>query len=180
MTADRATNADAVGVRKQSVAPGGGRPPNGDAPVLPPQTPQAIRPLASTVRRGAAMSGLALVVVQVVSVAQTLLLARLLSPAEVGLFAAGTVLSGFLVSFTESGLRGALVQRETDVERAAETVFYVTAATGVAMGLGVLAAAPVIAWLFGNETAGLIAAVTSAHCCSTPWPPCRTVSCSVA
>ena len=52
-----------------------------------------ITALSTTVRRGATVSAVTLVIVQVVSFAQTLVLARLLSTEEIGLFAAGTVLS---------------------------------------------------------------------------------------
>ena len=86
--------------------------------------------LSTTVRRGAAISAVTLGLVQVVSLVQTLILARLLSPEEIGLFAAGTVLSGFLIGFSEGGLRGALIQREDRVTDAADTVFWATVGTG--------------------------------------------------
>ena len=47
-----------------------------------------------------------------VSLAQTLVLTRILSPEEVGWFTAGTVLAGFLVQFSEGGMRNALFLRE--------------------------------------------------------------------
>jgi O-antigen/teichoic acid export membrane protein len=72
-------------------------------------------------------------------VLQTLVLARLLPPAEVGVFAAGTLLSGVLLSLTEGGPRGALIQRETDVEDAADTVFWAGLVTGTLMSLALLA-----------------------------------------
>lgn len=118
-------------------------------------------PLTSTLRRGAVISAGTLIVVQVISLAQTLALARLLSPAEIGIYAAGTVLTGFLVMFSESGMQGALIQREHDVEDAADTVFWVTAATGVLMSLAALAAAPIVAMVFRSDLVGEVAAVTS-------------------
>ncbi|WP_344253355.1 lipopolysaccharide biosynthesis protein, partial [Pseudonocardia hydrocarbonoxydans] len=120
-----------------------------------------ITALSTTVRRGATVSAVTLVIVQVVSFAQTLVLARLLSPEEIGLFAAGTVLSGFLVGISEGGLRGALVQRENDVEDAADTVFWATAATGVLLAIGSLLISPLVGDLFEDDVAGVIAAVTS-------------------
>ncbi|HVL84512.1 MAG TPA: oligosaccharide flippase family protein [Pseudonocardia sp.] len=117
--------------------------------------------LAGIARRGAALSGLTLVLVQMISVGSTLAIARLLSPAEVGLYAAGTVLSGFIIVFTEGGLRQALVQRQEDIEDAADTVFYTTAATGVLLSLLALATAPLVGLVFDNPDAAKIAAVTS-------------------
>ncbi|WP_106096817.1 oligosaccharide flippase family protein [Pseudonocardia dioxanivorans] len=120
-----------------------------------------ISTLGSTLKRGAMLSGLALGVVQVVSFVQTLILARILDPTQIGLYAAGTVMMGFLLGFTEGGLRGALIQREGDVEDAADTVFWVTFVTGLGLAVLSLASAPIIGLVFRSELAGTIAAVSS-------------------
>lgn len=117
--------------------------------------------LATTVRRGAAVSAVTLGLVQIVSLVQTLILARLLSPEEIGLFAAGTVLSGFLIGFSEGGLRGALIQREDRVTDAADTVFWVTAASGALLAVASLLVSPLVGNFFQDDTAGVIAAVSS-------------------
>lgn len=117
--------------------------------------------LASTVRRGVAISAATFVVVQIVSFVQIVVLARLLSPAEVGLFAAGTVLSGFVISVSADGLHAALVQREHGLDDAAETVFRSAIVAGILLSLGSLAVSPLIALVFGSTTAGLVAAVSS-------------------
>lgn len=122
---------------------------------------RVVGPLGKTLRRGATISAFTLVLVQVTSLVTTLLLARLLSPEEIGIYAAGTVLTGFLVMFAEGGLRGALIQRQTQVEDSADTVFWATAATGVAMSLAALAASPLVGWYFRSELAAQIGAVTS-------------------
>ena len=113
------------------------------------------------------MSAVALVLVQVVTLLQTLVLARLLSPSEVGLFAAGTVLATFLATFAEGALTQALIQRPDGepgwdgLDDVADTVFWATLAGGLAMSLLTLAAAPLIALVFGNVVAGTIAAVSA-------------------
>jgi PST family polysaccharide transporter len=113
------------------------------------------------------MSAVALVLVQVITLLQTLVLARLLSPREVGLFAAGTVLATFLMTFAEGALTQALIQRpdgapgRDGLDDVADTVFWATLAGGLAMSLLTLAAAPLIALLFGHVVAGTIAAVTA-------------------
>ncbi|WP_300016054.1 oligosaccharide flippase family protein [Pseudonocardia sp.] len=117
--------------------------------------------LSTTVRRGAAVSAVTLGLVQIVSLVQTLILARLLSPEEIGLFAAGTVLSGFLIGFSEGGLRGALIQREDRVTDAADTVFWVTAASGALLAVASLLVSPLVGDFFQDDTAGVIAAVSS-------------------
>lgn len=136
----------------------------------PPEPPPALHTatsapdvsnLGATLRKGAVISAVVLLVVQATSFLQTLVLARLLSPTEIGIFTAGTLLSGFLLSLSDGGLRAALIQRETDVDDAADTVFWASLITGTLMSLGMLAAAPLIAMLFDSRVAGLIAAVTS-------------------
>ncbi|KWX66514.1 lipopolysaccharide biosynthesis protein [Mycobacterium sp. NAZ190054] len=118
-------------------------------------------PLSRTLRRGAAIATGMLVFTQLVSLAQTLVLARLLSPAEVGWFAAGTVLSGFLVTFAEAGMANALVQRQDRLDDATATVFWSTLLAGVGWAVLALACAPLMSWIFGSDIVGLIAAVSS-------------------
>ncbi len=120
-----------------------------------------ISTLGSTLKRGAMLSALALGLVQVVSFVQTLILARILDPEQIGLYAAGTVLMGFLLGFSEGGLRGALIQREGDVEDAADTVFWVTFVSGLGLALLSLATAPLVGMVFKSDVAGTIAAVSS-------------------
>lgn len=98
---------------------------------------------------------------EAVSLVQTIVLARLLTPAEVGLFAAGTILTMFLSDMSESGLRAGLVHRERDVADAAETVFRGTIVTGLVMSLGAFAAAPLVGLAFDDAAVGAIAAVCS-------------------
>jgi O-antigen/teichoic acid export membrane protein len=118
-------------------------------------------PLGSSIRRVASASALALLIGQLVSFAQTIALARMLSPAEVGFFAAGTVLTIFLGNLVEGGLRSGLIQRKADLADAAETVFWVTLIAGAAMSLGALAIAPLIGKIFDSDTVALIAAASS-------------------
>jgi O-antigen/teichoic acid export membrane protein len=118
-------------------------------------------PAAGAVRRGAKASAAILVFTQVVSFVQTLVLARLLAPAEVGLFAAGTVLSGLLVTLSEGGLRNALIQREHDVAVAAETVFWASLGSSVIWAAATAASAPLVSWIFEDPNAGLITLLTA-------------------
>jgi O-antigen/teichoic acid export membrane protein len=99
---------------------------------------------------------------EIISFVQTIVLARLLGPEIVGIFAAGTVLTTFLANFAEGGMRSGLVHRDRrDLADATETVFWGTIVTGILMSLGALAAAPLIAIVFDSHTAGLVAATSS-------------------
>ena len=98
---------------------------------------------------------------QLVTFVQTMALARILSPYEVGIFYAGTVLSTFLVTFSEGGLRNALVHRKQGLEQAANTVFWASLWAGTLWAVLALAAAPLMGLIFDSSTAGLVAAVTA-------------------
>ena len=76
-----------------------------------PRTPLETEPwtettadLTNVLKRGAGMAAIGLVIVQIVAVAQTLVLGRLLGPHEVGVFAAGTVLMGLMAVFAQGTL----------------------------------------------------------------------------
>lgn len=124
----------------------------------PPNAPS----MRGRIGRVAGASAIALLFGEILTLAQTVALARMLSPAEVGIFISGTVITSFLAEFVEGGLRAGLVQREHDIADAAETVFWATLAGGFLGSLGALAASPIIGLVFDNSTAGLIAASTSA------------------
>ena len=117
--------------------------------------------MSGLVGRVASASALAQLFGQLVSFVQTVVLARLLTPTQVGIFVAGTVLTALFTDFVEGGLRAGLVQRQGDLADADETVFWVTLMVGAAASLGCLAAAPVIGIIFNSRTAGLVAAATS-------------------
>lgn len=117
--------------------------------------------LTGVLKRGVGYSAVGVVVCQLAVVVQTIALGRILGPAEVGVFTAGSVLSGFLLAFTQSTLAQALVQRDGDVEDAANTVLVVTFATGLVLGVGVLLASPVIGRLFHDPRVGHVSAATS-------------------
>ena len=107
------------------------------------------------------MSAAGLVIAQTAAVVQTLVLGRLLGPDEVGVFAAGSVVIGFLVMVAEGSLSQALIHRKTDVEDAANTVLVVTFGAGLLGSLALLAASPLIGMLFHSSRVGLVAAATS-------------------
>ncbi|MGY1685899.1 oligosaccharide flippase family protein [Geodermatophilus sp. SYSU D00867] len=112
-------------------------------------------------RRGAVISAVSLGFVQVVTFVQTLALARILTPAEVGVYYSGTVLTTLVLTVSEGGLRNALVQRQRDVEVAANTVFWAGLGAGFVWALLALAAAPLISLVFDSPTAGLVGAVSA-------------------
>src|SRR5664279_602658 len=135
-----------------------GEPESASANVEPAGTSRSLRRNIGYV---AAASAVALVFGELVTLGQTVALARLLSPAEVGVFVAGTVLTSFLGNFVEGGLRSGLVHRNDKLPDAAETVFWVTIVSGLLMTIAALAAAPVIGLVFNNSEVGFVAAASA-------------------
>lgn len=87
---------------------------------------------------------------QVLRFGISIVLARLLSPAEFGLFAMLAVFTGFVKQFGSLGFGASLVQKQNVRPEHLDTVFWINVATGLVLA-GVLAAcAPLIA-TFYNE-----------------------------
>jgi PST family polysaccharide transporter len=127
----------------------------------PPQSAATRRSLSGILRRGAVASAVALAAVQVVTLVQTLVLARLLTPTEVGLFAAGTALVTFLGPIAEGALSQALIQTRADIDDAADTAFWATVGSHVLLCLALMACSPVVGWVFGSVEVGVITAATA-------------------
>jgi O-antigen/teichoic acid export membrane protein len=98
---------------------------------------------------------------QALNLAVYLVLARLLSPADFGVFAAATVLLGFMTLVTESGMTSALIHREGRMEEALSTASVWALIGGVGLSLGSLAVSPLIGSFFDSSEIGAIAAAMS-------------------
>ena len=117
--------------------------------------------LSGVLKRGAAMAAVGVVISQVVTIVQTITLGRILGPAEIGVFTAGSVLVGFFAAFAQGALSQALIHRETDIEDAAHTALIVTFGAGLLLGVLLLAVSPLVGAVFHSSRIGLIAAATS-------------------
>lgn len=101
--------------------------------------------LAAQAGRGIAWSSAGKAVSQLVGVVVSLVLARLLAPADFGLVAMAVIVTGFLGVVGDLGLTSALIQRETLDERHRSTVFWTLLAFGLALAGGTALVAPWIA-----------------------------------
>jgi O-antigen/teichoic acid export membrane protein len=124
----------------------------------PEETPAS---LTGTVVRGAGLSGAGYAFAQTLNLAVYVVLARLLSPHEFGVYAAGTVLLGFALLVTDSGLVSAVIQRRDRLEEAANTALVATTLNGVVLSLVALASAPLIGHFFDASEVTAIAAAMS-------------------
>jgi len=86
-------------------------------------------------------------------------LARLITPADFGRYAAASVVVGVGVLFAESGMMSALIQRRDRLEEAASTAFFSLLIGGVLLSLGALALAPVLGAFFQTQHVTPLAAV---------------------
>jgi O-antigen/teichoic acid export membrane protein len=114
-----------------------------------------------TVVRGAGVAGAGFGLTQVLSLGFALVLARVAAPRDFGEFAAGSILVGIGVLFSESGMLAAVIQRRDRLEEAANTALVSTMLAGVGLGLLALALSPLIGVIFDSERIGFVAAALS-------------------
>ena len=112
-------------------------------------------PLMADVGRRAASGGAIAVLFQVIKIVLQLatvsILARLLAPEDFGLVAMATAVTGFVGIFTDLGLSAATVQRKEIAQDTVSALFFVNLGVGFAVMLAAIAAAPLAAWVFGDE-----------------------------
>ncbi len=118
--------------------------------------------LAGTVVKGASMAAGGYAAAQGLNLLFYLVLARLLTPDDFGVFAAATVVLGFMTLVTESGMTSALIQREAGrMQEALSTAAVWALLGGTALSLAALAVAPLIGFFFDSSEIGRIAAAMS-------------------
>ena len=81
----------------------------------------------------------------------TVILARILGPAEFGLFALAFIAIEALGLFKSMGFDSALIQRKGDIEKAANTVFFIMPFLGIVMYLILALSAPLIGKFMNNQ-----------------------------
>jgi O-antigen/teichoic acid export membrane protein len=117
--------------------------------------------LTGTVVRGTSLAGAGYALSQALTLASYLVLARLVTPTELGQFTAGMVLVALAQLYTESGMLSALIYRRDRLEEAAATAVVATVLGGLIVSLFLLAVAPVIGSFFDSETVAGVAAATA-------------------
>ena len=80
----------------------------------------------------------------------TVLLARLLTPADFGLVTMVATITGAIALFADLGLPQAIVQRAQITQSQISTLFWLNLGFGLVLMLAVILAAPLIAWLYGD------------------------------
>src|SRR5437879_8366783 len=111
--------------------------------------------------RGAAATLSAAALSLALRVVPTVVLARLLTPADFGLVAMVTTFSLLLMSFGTSGFSEAVIQPEEMNRFQASNLFWITCAIGLILTIGFAASAPLLARLFRNPLVARVAVATS-------------------
>ncbi len=84
----------------------------------------------------------------VLGLASIMILARLLTPKDFGLFAMVTTVIGYLRVFKDAGLSTATVQREGITHAQVSNLFWINVAVSSAVSLIFAAGSPIIAWFY--------------------------------
>ncbi len=98
------------------------------------------------------------VVDRLLGLVSTLVLARLLIPADFGLVAMGTSLLAILNAATEFGFTQALLQRPADDHQAYDTAWSLSILTGASVAILLLAFTPAAVGFYGDDRVGVVLA----------------------
>jgi PST family polysaccharide transporter len=90
-----------------------------------------------------------------------MLLARLLTPADYGVFAMVMPFVWLLITVGDLGLASAVLQQPDLTERQASAVFQVNALAGVSFAVVLFLCSPLIGWFYGDPRVTEIAAILS-------------------
>ncbi|WP_114952857.1 lipopolysaccharide biosynthesis protein [Sphingosinicella terrae] len=114
-----------------------------------------------TAARGAAHIGTAQAVKVFLSIASTIVVARILSPVEYGIVAMAAPVAAFLIMFQNLGLNHATVQSKTLSASQSNSLFWVNMGASAAIVVAMLALAPVVAWFYGDPRPGYVTAASA-------------------
>src|SRR6476469_9903500 len=106
--------------------------------------------------RGRTVSGAVITLVAqgaqfVLTLISIMVLARLLTPKDFGLFAMVTAVMGYLIIFKDAGLSTATIQREGITHAQVSNLFWINVALSGAVSLILAAASPLVAWFYREE-----------------------------
>lgn len=91
-----------------------------------------------------------------ITVASTVILARLLTPQDYGTVAMVTALTGFVSLFRDLGLSGATIQSRSISHDQASALFWINVGLGTLVMVTIMALAPIVAWFYQKPQLKLI------------------------
>jgi PST family polysaccharide transporter len=117
--------------------------------------------LTGTVIRGVSLAGSGYLLGRAITLVTFIVLARLVTPEELGQYTSGSILVGFGILLAGSGMLAALIHREDRLDEAASTATVATVGAGVLLALLGLVTAPLVGAFFGSDTVTAVAAVSA-------------------
>ena len=109
-----------------------------------------------TALKGISWMGLLRVVTRGLALVKIAVLARILVPAQFGIYGIATLVLGFLEMLTETGINIFLIQKSKKVDEYVNSAWVVSIVRGFLIGILILVLAPFIANYFKNENAVFI------------------------
>src|SRR5436190_8842962 len=97
----------------------------------------------------------------VMGLASIMVLARLLTPKDFGLYAMVTTIMGYVMTFKDAGLSTATVQREGITHAQVSNLFCLTLALSGALSLLLAASSPLVAWFYREPRLVVITLILS-------------------
>ena len=119
---------------------------------------QAPSNLTGRVVRGVSLAGGGFILARSISLATYIVLARLVTPTELGQFTAGSILVGIGLLFAGSGMLAAVIHRRDRLEEAAATAVIATMIAGLVIAVIGWASSPLIGRIFDSDTVAAVAA----------------------
>jgi len=116
--------------------------------------------LKSELKRRSIQGGMATIVGQgarfVIQTLSTVIIARLLTPADFGLIAMVTAVTGFAVLFKDIGLSMATIQKDEITQEQVSTLFWINVFVSVLIAFVTAVLAPFISWFYNEPRLMLI------------------------
>lgn len=119
------------------------------------------QPLGQKAANSAVFLGVTQVVRLVLTLLSTIVISRLLSPDDYGVMAMAAPVVGFIVLFQDLGLSSATIQAREMPSALSSGLFWINMLASVAIFLALLAAAPLVAWFYGDARAGYVTAASA-------------------
>ena len=111
--------------------------------------------------RGVGFAGSGYLLSRVITLISFVVLARLITPEELGQYTAGSILVGIGLLLAGGGMVAALIHRRDRLDEAASTATVATTLAGALAALLGLAVSPLIGLFFGSDTVTAVAAACS-------------------
>lgn len=94
---------------------------------------------------------------RIVAIGRSILLARILTPAQFGIFGIASIILSFLEILTETGINVFLIQEKSNIDKFVNSAWMVSIVRGIIICLGIVAVAPFIVDFFNiNDLYGFL------------------------